>query len=715
MKTMNKRMMMLVAGLAWAGAALAATHEGVQLWENGPLWAKTNVGANSPTETGYYFWWGDTLGYKWQNSKWVASDNSVSGFSFSSANCPTYGKSLAQLQSMGAVGTDGNLLPAYDAAAQQWGDDWRVPKASEYKNLIELCSWSWTTNNNVAGYTVTGKGLYSGNSIFLPMAGQASSQSRGGLDENGYPKFGRQWSSSVGSGVGAFLGWNNTSRSVSSGSIDYRQLGFSIRPVKSMSAAKAASAVALDTRTGTRVAKTTESIAYDAAWGVASSGSLKVNGSAVSGLSSKGTYSWTPNSEQTNYWKLAYTAGTANYSATFKHSGYYAITYANTKGAANSNPAQYNIDSSITFTPLANVTGYVFNGWNPASIPVGGFGAKTVTAQWTPITYSVKFNKNGGTGTMADESFTYGTAKALTANAFTRTGYTFKGWATSSGATTAAYTDKQSVSNLTATANGTVTLFAVWQVNTYSVKFNANGGSGTTAQLACTYGQNATLTANGFTRTGQAFVGWMTSANGTTVAYTDKQSVLNLTNQMNATVNLYAKWTDKWYVDTTGDDANQGDSASQPFKTIQHAIDKSVAGMTVIVADGTYAPINSNNKAITIQSVNGAANTIIDGGYPAATNRCVYAGGNESQTNTVILGFTIQNGCTIGISGDKNGAGVSGGTLCNCIVRFNHSGDFGGGMAYSVMYDCTVCNNEAQASGGGSRKGMLINCLIRDN
>ena len=52
MKTMNKRMMMLVAGLAWAGAALAATHEGVQLWENGPLWAKTNIGANSPTETG---------------------------------------------------------------------------------------------------------------------------------------------------------------------------------------------------------------------------------------------------------------------------------------------------------------------------------------------------------------------------------------------------------------------------------------------------------------------------------------------------------------------------------------------------------------------------------------------------------------------------------------------------------------------------------------
>ena len=93
---MKRKIMAIGAVLAWAGAALAVTHEGVLLWENGPLWAKTNVGANSPTEAGYYFWWGDTLGYKWQNSQWVASDGSVNNFSFSTANCPTYGKSLAQ-------------------------------------------------------------------------------------------------------------------------------------------------------------------------------------------------------------------------------------------------------------------------------------------------------------------------------------------------------------------------------------------------------------------------------------------------------------------------------------------------------------------------------------------------------------------------------------------------------------------------------------------
>ena len=707
---MKRKMMALGAVLAWVCGVFGATHEGVQLWENGPLWAKTNIGANSPTEAGYYFWWGDTLGYKWQNSQWVASDGSVSGFSFEPADIPTNGKSLAQLQSMGVVNADGNLQPAYDAAARQWGDDWRMPKVSELNNLRDLCSWNWTTNNGVVGYTVTGKGLYSGNSVFFPAVGWGI-----GATINDLSVYGCYRSSTIGKSTSMAdrLYFNLTRYGVDE---FYVSWGYPIRPVKSLIASKQSATAALDTRTGTRTVAAKESIAYDAAWGEATSGTLTVNGTAVSGLSKTGTYAWTPNTSQTNYWKLAYKAGTANYSATFKHLANYAITYADTKGATNTNPTQYNYDSSITFKALPNVTGYTFKGWNPTKIAAGGFGAKTVTAQWTPISYTVKFNANGGSGTMANLAMTYGTAKALTANAFTRTGYTFKGWATSSGATSAAYTDKQSVKNLTATAGATVNLYAVWQVNTYSVKFNANGGSGTMTALGCTYGQNASLTANAFTRTGYAFVGWMTSANGTTVAYTDKQSVLNLSTQANATINLYARWTDKWYVDAeTGDDTNQGDSAAQAFKTIQHAIDKSVEGMTIIVADGTYAPIKSNNKSITIQSVNGAAKTIIDGGYPATTNRCVYAGGNDGQTNTVIRGFTMQNGCTIGFSSKKNGAGVAGGTLHNCIVRANHGGQAGGGVAHALMFECEISDNETENGGGGAYKAYLNNCQLLSN
>ena len=140
---MKKTIIMLGAVVAWVCGVFGATHEGVQLWENGPLWAKTNIGANSPTETGYYFWWGDTLGYKWQNSKWVASDGSVSGYNFSTANCPTHGKTLAQLQSMGAVGEDGNLLPgvARDVAATAG-------------TPAECVTVSWSTVAGADGYTV---------------------------------------------------------------------------------------------------------------------------------------------------------------------------------------------------------------------------------------------------------------------------------------------------------------------------------------------------------------------------------------------------------------------------------------------------------------------------------------------------------------------------------------------------------------------------------
>ena len=80
-------------------------------------------------------------------------------------------------------------------------------------------------------------------------------------------------------------------------------------------------------------------------------------------------------------------------------------------------------------------------------------------------TYTVVYNANGGSGTMSNSTHTYGVAKALNANKFTRTGYTFLGWATSSTATKATYTDKQSVKNLTSTDGGKVTLYAVWQKN----------------------------------------------------------------------------------------------------------------------------------------------------------------------------------------------------------------------------------------------------------
>ncbi len=155
-------------------------HKGVQLWEGGPYWADRNVGASSPEDAGLYFWWGDTVGYR-------PSGNTF-GFSFGSANTPTYNKSIDQLQSEGwIVNNNGTyvLAPAHDAARAHWGGSWRMPTLSEL-GALSICDWTWTTRNGVNGYVVRGRGAYASASIFLPCAGYGHETSLNYSGEYGY-------------------------------------------------------------------------------------------------------------------------------------------------------------------------------------------------------------------------------------------------------------------------------------------------------------------------------------------------------------------------------------------------------------------------------------------------------------------------------------------------------------------------------------------------
>lgn len=142
----------------------------VQLWAGGPYWAETNIGAEEPWEFGYYFWWGDTVGYKRENNTWVASDGSSSDLSFYSEHTPTLAKKPSRLQREGWITVDNVLAPQHDAAQMQWGDGWRMPTIQELVDLCNKCDWIWTTMNCVDGYDVCGRGDYASASIFLPAA-----------------------------------------------------------------------------------------------------------------------------------------------------------------------------------------------------------------------------------------------------------------------------------------------------------------------------------------------------------------------------------------------------------------------------------------------------------------------------------------------------------------------------------------------------------------
>lgn len=106
--------------------------------------------------------------------------------------------------------------------------------------------------------------------------------------------------------------------------------------------------------------------------------------------------------------------------------------------------------------------GYVFTGWDKdPSKPVEG--DTVYTARYRPAVYKVRFDANGGTGTMADQSHTYDRKQALTANAFTREGYRFTGWNTRGNGKGKAFTDKQTVTNLLAHDGATGVLYAQWE------------------------------------------------------------------------------------------------------------------------------------------------------------------------------------------------------------------------------------------------------------
>jgi hypothetical protein len=151
--------------------------ERVQLWENGPYWATTNIGAEKPEDYGYYFWWGDTVGYLRKYDKWVASDGSNSNFSFDYYDTLTNVEYLT-LQSNGWITSNNILAPEHDAAHVQWGGNWRMPTYQELYDLCNKCDWEWISMNGVNGYLVKGRGSFASYSIFLPCAGRIYSDSK---------------------------------------------------------------------------------------------------------------------------------------------------------------------------------------------------------------------------------------------------------------------------------------------------------------------------------------------------------------------------------------------------------------------------------------------------------------------------------------------------------------------------------------------------------
>lgn len=107
-------------------------------------WSGYNLGTSSPENCGYYISWGES-----EHKELYDETNCI----YNNRN----------------IGSDISGT-RYDAASTLWGGSWRMPTWNEWQELIDECSWVWTTYKAVNGYIVTGP---NGNSIFLPANGYA--------------------------------------------------------------------------------------------------------------------------------------------------------------------------------------------------------------------------------------------------------------------------------------------------------------------------------------------------------------------------------------------------------------------------------------------------------------------------------------------------------------------------------------------------------------
>lgn len=128
-------------------------------------WATCNIGADKPEDHGDYFSWGETENKRinnWETYRFTEGDKNVISKYCSNSQ---YGwHELADSLSA--------LEPEDDVAHAKWGGSWRIPTKAQMKELIDNCTWTWTTRNEINGYLVTGKKPgYTNRSIFIPVTG----------------------------------------------------------------------------------------------------------------------------------------------------------------------------------------------------------------------------------------------------------------------------------------------------------------------------------------------------------------------------------------------------------------------------------------------------------------------------------------------------------------------------------------------------------------
>ena len=203
--------------------------------------------------------------------------------------------------------------------------------------------------------------------------------------------------------------------------------------------------------------------------------------------------------------------------------------------------------ANITVGPAPALDGYTFSGWTTtdATVDNGNFTMPdndvAFTGSWTANKYTLSYDGNGGTGSMATQTATFGQALQTVGNVFTYLGKTFLYWIGSDGTN---YADGYAFNPWDIAGN--LKLIAHWGDNHYTVNYDTNGGTPSPmAAKTNVLWDDASLLPAEPVRAGYGFSGWNVTAggSGTNVQASAKYSDLADSDADGGSITLTAQWT----------------------------------------------------------------------------------------------------------------------------------------------------------------------------
>ena len=317
-----------------------------------------------------------------------------------------------------------------------------------------------------------------------------------------------------------------------------------------------------------------------------------------------------------------------------------------------------NAGSNVTVSSTAPTrAGYTFTGWDAAADGSGtdyasgatytlpNSGTDTLYAQWQINTATLAYNAQGGSGAPGNQTGDAASDVTVSTTEPTRDGYTFTGWDTVADGSG---TDYSGGDTYTLPNNGTDTLYAQWQINTVTLAYDPQGGSGEPGDQTGDAASDVTVSTTEPTRDGYTFAGWDTAANG---SGTDYAGGATYTLPNSGTDTLYAQWTPVPVIvatvtltyDPQGGSGEPGDQTGDAASNV--TVSSTVPTRTGYTFTGWDTTANGSGT----DYADGATYTL-----PNSGTDTLYA---QWQINTVTLAYDAQGGS--GEPGDQTGDAAS--------------------------------------------------------